>query len=233
MDIQVYDLLPNILISSEPPSHEELLDTPSVDDIGDEELKKNILIYVVIMMRNPRYLPGDEYVSSEHPPRVGIGSATAKTGAKTRIDQYRDEVALPMRVRLRLIEGYEIVHIGVLVMMPLDLVEIYVRRGGFLIFETTLTWKLWTIYQPEDQELWKRDQRQMRDVCRWSLDELDYHGLNTHSPLMEGDHTLLMSMDEVVEVAKVAKELTLEKQREAYKRWYDKNWAEWKERPEV
>ncbi|KAK5100904.1 hypothetical protein LTR70_001059 [Exophiala xenobiotica] len=196
MDVQIYDLLPNILMGSIPPSHEELLDTPSVDDIGDEQLKKNMLVYVVIMMRDPRYAEGDENVSSEYPAR------------------------------------YELVHVGALMMMPLDLVEIYVRRGGFLIFETTLSWKLWTIYQPEDQALWIRDQRKMRDVCRWPLDELDYQGLNTHSPLKEGNDTLLMTIDEVVEAAKLARERHLENGRIRSKKSHDKNWARKMEMPE-
>ena len=221
MDIQVYDLLPNILMSSDPPSYEELLDTPSVYDLGNEELKKNIIVYTIVMMRNPRHLPDDEHVSSDDPPRVGIGSATAKGGAKSRVDQYRreDRSTMPLRVKSSIVEGYEIVHIGVLMMMPLDLCEIYVRRAGFLIFETTLTWKLWSVYQPEGQETWQRDQRKMRDVCPWPLDGLDYHGLNTHSPLMEGGCTRVMTMDEVVEAARLAKQKHLE----AAKRWRDKN----------
>lgn len=211
VQILVFARLPDILVSEDPPRYEDLLETTSIADIPREILLENYLIYILIAEKDGE------------PPMAAVGSAANKTkGSTGRVKDYTDGrvYMFPLRLREALENGYEITHIGVLVMLKVPKeARLPIVRCFVLYLETSFTYVLWTLYQGRSKNAIAVDEKLMTNMCPWDIESLEWDGLNTHSPLQEGIHNLELSQDEIVRIAEEAKR----KRRQNETKWRNRN----------
>lgn len=134
------------------------------------DIEKNWAVYLLLFER-------DGYA-----PLIYIGSATdARHGAKARFSQYRGRRVLPVLVEEALDDGFIITHYATLCTMPLPSVTFRVPlRAFFKAMEAAFTHAFGAMAIDYD------DYGIM--ACLWDVASLEYQGLCTHTPLMEGVH---------------------------------------------
>ncbi|OAL35812.1 hypothetical protein AYO20_04962 [Fonsecaea nubica] len=114
-------------------------------------------------------------------PRVYLGSGTeADSGVTVRFKQYDKLIWLPSHVQESLGEGYQIVHKGVLVWMPIPPpAEVPVLRLLFVCLEGALTFALRALSKRANYTA------ALADLCPWDRNSLEYEGLCSHNPLVD------------------------------------------------
>lgn len=107
--------LPDAINADVPPSFTYFLNLPIIADTKPATLKLYYLVYVVCL------LPAASHSTDN--PLVNIGSAANTLGgAVPRMNNYETQAATPGKhVREALEEGYEIVHIGLLLLLDIPL----------------------------------------------------------------------------------------------------------------
>jgi hypothetical protein len=119
-----------------------------------------------------------------HPAKIYIGTGTALAGIGIRFRQYDMDERLPSRMHIARIDGYEITHKGLLCWMkipPPALVPI--SRLLFILLEATFAYAFWAMDVSSEHRF-----PDMRHLCRWEIDEIEYPGLCSHCCLDEGFH---------------------------------------------
>jgi hypothetical protein len=112
----------------------------------------------------------------EHPggkllPRLCIGSASAALGAQVRIGQWLQERQLPSKVERFMQKGFEVVHIGILMIIKKNGVrEHALGRLWALTNEARFTWRFWSRYQKERAS--KSGHHYAEKLRRWNVDDL-------------------------------------------------------------
>lgn len=114
-------------------------------------------------------------------PKIYVGSGTnSEKGVSARFWGYHDGVAIPIYVQKALDEGYTIVHKGLLCWMPLPADEDIIKsRRLILALEAAFTFALWAIRVVNADF-------GMAGMLQWVRSTLEYDGLASHNPLMEG-----------------------------------------------
>jgi hypothetical protein len=150
-----------VLQAAAPPSIKFFLGTPTNG-------RKKWAVYVLVLLKDGVYL-------------IYIGSGTAtKTGVVTRWYSYENRTTLPVNVDAVLKEGYEIVHKGMLIWIPLPGIEDVPRlRLLFLALEAMLAFAFWAMKSTKEDHCYTS--------CRlWSeLSSFSYTGLCSHSALLD------------------------------------------------
>jgi hypothetical protein len=172
--IQFAPNLYETLMSPEPPTTKFFLSTPPASDFSAHDCFK-YAVYNGVMQKAG--YPDEQY--------IGLAAAT-KRGHKSRMKDYTDldMEHLPSRVKLRLSQGWKLVHIGFLAWWDRPAYELSARlRLLGLAIETTLTFSFWTINWSKTQLFGYKS-----DLCLWDRKSLSYKGLCTHSAMREAIH---------------------------------------------
>jgi hypothetical protein len=131
-------------------------------------------------------------------PKIYVGSRTGWVrGMWTRIMNYIRGDMLPRLVKKAVNEGYSITHKGLLVWahMP-SATNKSTTRLLFLALETIFHFHFWSLVSKSSKEGYD-----MRELCPWALEDIEYDGCNSHSPLTEqpfGDFDLTPEEREAV-----------------------------------
>ncbi|KAG5799933.1 hypothetical protein H9Q69_001027 [Fusarium xylarioides] len=145
---------------------------PSVDFFSNLPPETDVAwgIYAIVLVKE-----------DEEFPLVYIGSGTnAVKGVTARLAHYDREYLLPRFVDDALKKGFSIVHKGLLTWSPIPPPELVPRqRLLFLAIEAALTFWFWAM------KSYEKDYH-MGDYCPWPLESFTYHGLCSHSALLEG-----------------------------------------------
>lgn len=147
--------------------------------------------------------------------RLCCGSMScAKDGALSRATSWQKQTVLPTRVELLKSRGYYITHIGLVASMPKPAFTNHpLTRCWVLTVETIFSTEWWTYWQAEDKSWEERDDHYLRHLCPFTISELPYEGINTHSPLMETPQGTFLSEEELIQVAAAALERRRARQR--------------------
>lgn len=209
--IQMYcaPQVPVALVQDSPPTFEFFLQLPSVANIDRAVLRASYLVYVACLWKHGCV------------PLAGIGSASRLDGgAVKRVDEYFRGTTLPFYVKKALDEGYVIVHIGVVLLIDMP---VYLRspinRLWTLLFEAHYTYKFWTVHQSPDKTVEQLAEHKWGHLCPWNVDQFEYKGVNSHSPLSEKPQGLELTMDQFVQIAVQARE-----RRREYMKIYNKKY---------
>lgn len=113
---------------------------------------------------------------------IYIGSGTqVDLGVSTRLSQYKHGRKLPRYVAAYLDKGYEIVYTGLLCWMPIPgPADVPKYRILIVAAEATFTFLFWAIRCSTEYGFG------LHHTCPWGSNNLEYDGLCSHSPLMEG-----------------------------------------------
>lgn len=135
--------LPEALLGQEPPLFSFFMNLPNVFDISRDILRQSYLVYCLCLIKE------DEV------PRLSIGSASRLDGsAVKRMDEYDRGVTLPFCVEKALQDDYEIVHIGVLLLIDIPYhLRTPVYRAQTLAFEAYYTYSFWSVYESRDRSI--------------------------------------------------------------------------------
>ncbi|KAJ9661064.1 Heat shock protein ssb1 [Neophaeococcomyces mojaviensis] len=208
--IYCHEEVPLVLVQDEPPSFQWFLTLPSVADFDRCVLRESFVTYILCMAK-----PGAK-------PAVSTGSASrVDGGAVKRFDEYNRAATLPHYVKRFMDDGYEIVHIGLLLLFKISReIRHPIYRVWVLLSEAHYTFRFWTVYRSTDEKTMVRDaEHKYVHLCPWELDKFEYLGLNSHSPLMEKPKGLEMTLEQLQEMAARAKE-----RRHAYMFMYNKKY---------
>lgn len=188
--------LPFTILQDEPPSFEFFMNLPNVFDIDRGILRQSYLIYGLCLVKKGAIS------------LLSIGSASRLDGsAVKRMDEYDRGVTLPLYVQKALEDGYEIVHICVILLMDVPQeIRTPVLRTRALLYEAYYTYTFWSIYETKDRSMAKGAEHKWRHLCPWDLDQFDYRGLNSHSPLAEKPKGLELTFEEASAMAEQARE---------------------------
>lgn len=111
---------------------------------------------------------------------IYMGSGTEATrGVASRFYRYDNGTSLPVHVEEALDDGYTIVHKGLICWVPIP--DVGVRHAVvalFLALEATFSIILWAMKS-------RTKDYGMPHLCPWSLDDMEYDGLCSHSSLAE------------------------------------------------
>lgn len=189
-DLHIHPGLPYVMAADKPPSIGFFYDLPSALELEASVLRQWFIDYALIMEK-----PG-------HKSRLSIGSASAcKAGASGRMRDYQEELISKFGIWVQKSrqEGFEITHIGILFAFPIPLDELRpIGRCWTLTLEAVSTWKFWTPWRGPtsiDHETYY-----MRHACPWDLADLEWDGLNSHSPLREGVSGVELSPEAVLKM---------------------------------
>lgn len=188
LDMYVSPILPDAMVSETPPSMDFWYSLPSAFGLDDAVLKTHVIVYAVVLEKDGEV------------PRIAIGSGcNSVSGAQNRTvtwaREYKDK--LPMRVKEFMEKGYDITHMGVIVMIPMDGKDaIWSMLSGWIItLESAFTFLFWSIYQVAGKGI---KDHYLGHICPFFDEDFEYLGLNTHSPMMEGVRDLELTPDELV-----------------------------------
>lgn len=142
---------------------------------------------------------------------IYIGTGTSfRYGVADRLTQYNNPATQPRFVKKALEDGYNIVHKGLLCWTTIpSAAQVPVVRVLFLALEALFTFTFWSLYTK------KENGYEMGHMCPWPRDSLEYDGLSSHNPLIEGpcgNHTL--SPEELEAAAVEAERIHKEKERD-------------------
>jgi hypothetical protein len=114
-------------------------------------------------------------------PRLYVGSGThTKYGAIHRLKVYDAGRNLPRYVAAALREGFSMVHKTFLCSMSAPTpAQVPVYRLLFIAFECSFSFLFWTMHSLHGH-------RDMTHLCPWGITTLEYDGMCSHNPLMEG-----------------------------------------------
>lgn len=173
------------------------------------EASKKWGLYVIVLEKQGRR------------PKLYIGSGTqARYGVSNRLVSYTKENAnkphhLPLHVESALLDGYSIVHKGLLCWIPIPTAaDVPVLRTLFVALEASLAFVFWALRAKTDYG------HGMVHMCPWDRATLEYGGLCSHNPLMEilaGDFDL--SAEELEAKAKDRADKIVQSR----KRWAEEN----------
>lgn len=144
-------------------------------------------------------------------PLIYIGSGTArKQGVWSRFLCYLGCYTLPFYVQKAMNDGYEMTHYGLLCWAPTPtLIMMFPQRVLFLALETTFSFVFWSMKS-------RKSDYCMSHAFFWSLDDVQYDGLCSHSPLTEGvDDTMAnLSAEQLEACEKMRRDRHNKRQRE-------------------
>ena len=116
-----------------------------------------------------------------HRPKVYSGSGTdSGRGVRSRFNRYQKQTGqLPRFVKQALDDGYTITHKGFLCWAPIPVAgSMYPIVGLFLAMEATFSIVFWTMKSRTKDYC-------MPHLCPWSLDDIEYDGLCSHTAIWE------------------------------------------------
>lgn len=151
-----------------------------------------------------------------HKSRAGVGSAACQeSGARSRVKNYQDNYVCKFSkyTRSSIQEGFEMTHLALIAAIPIPPLELRpLGRAWILTLEGVFTWKLWTLYRGPNR---KNGQgfEYMRHVCPWDIEDLDWDGLNSYSPLRDGVDSIELTMEELQAKEARRKEIAREHRR--------------------
>ncbi|KAF5539566.1 heat shock SSB1, partial [Fusarium phyllophilum] len=162
-ELEFCDGFVDAVVSPSPPSVDFFSNLPPETDVAWG-------IYAVVLVKE-----------NEEFPLVYVGSGTnAVQGVNARLANYDKEQVLPRFVEAALKKGFSIVHKGLLTWSPIPPPELVPRqRLLFLAIEAALTFWFWAM------KSYEKDYH-MGDYCPWPIESFSYHGLCSHSALLEG-----------------------------------------------
>jgi hypothetical protein len=160
--IQFAPALYDILCSEIAPTITQLKSLPS-------NFKRRWAVYLLILEK------------LGHRPKVYVGSGTNKTaGVSLRMYSYDSHTNLPVYVEQALNDGYAITSKGLLCWAPIPkLANVYLYRLAFLALESMFASVLWAMRS-------RKKDYGVPILCPWSIEDLAYDGLCSHTALMEG-----------------------------------------------
>lgn len=134
-------------------------------------------------------------------PLIYIGSATAATGARIRLQEHKHGSLCPRYVKDAKRGGYKITHTALLAQCPLPAAsEIPIFRTVVIALEAAFSCVFWAMHS--------RDKSYgFGNLCPWPRDSFKWNGLCSHSPLLElvrGDFDF--TPEQLEEFAAAAKE---------------------------
>jgi hypothetical protein len=116
-------------------------------------------------------------------PRVYIGSGISTRGVNNRMQEYTTQNSLPSGVAASLKEGYLITHKGLLLWAPIPSIQnLPLLRALFVLLEATLCFAFWAVMEKKIGGAYSFG---IHELCSWDIEDLEYAGLCTHSPLVE------------------------------------------------
>lgn len=187
-DILTAPNLGEVLASPTPPPFEYFVELPCVLDMEKKELRGFNIVYGLPLVK-----PGRK-------PRLGIGSmADQKQGAAPRTRDYKDEVIwkLSKYTKESIALGYKIANVGAFMAIrrpPPEDSPAY--RGLTLQFEAGMTWRFWSVRQAKGKMI---ADHYMGHACTWSDEDIEWDGVNTHSPVAEHVVSIEMSTEELLQ----------------------------------
>lgn len=189
------------LSSKNPPPLSFFKKLPSAFGLSEALLRLHHLVYASILEKDGEV------------PKLNIGSAaTVINGAKTRVRDYARGNSLPLRVYECLMAGFKMTHMGVLVLIKIPVeFRMPTTRTWTLMLEASFTFRFWSIWIAESYRSGKSDLKSYKHyllhVLRWDIADLEYGGVNTHSPLKDGIQGLDMTAEDIdrMQREKVAK----------------------------
>lgn len=201
--------LPDVWVGDDPPTFEWFQSLPSVADFDFDVLRKYFIIYVACLEKDGA------------PGMIAIGSAADSTnGGRTRMTHwFVSGYHLPVKVVEAQENGYTITSVNVLTLMevPPEL-RTPTTRCFVLDLETTNTFVFWSVYQGVGLTAVAAQDKYMAHMCPWDVTQLNYGGLNTHSPMSELVRKLELTPEQFEEIAVKSKE----KKRERDRRYKEK-----------
>lgn len=150
-------------------------------------------------------------------PRVYVGSGTAVyRGARSRLADYDRGVLVPRYVAKSLEQGFEYTKKAMLAYCPIPPPrDIPCRCTTVLVLEAVFAGLFWAMHS-------KKSSYGLDHICQWPLDSVEWTGLCSHNPLMEGIRTGEVDFDFTPEQLEEMAAATKAKNR-AYQDVYHKN----------
>jgi hypothetical protein len=185
------------LQSDQPPSFDFFMKTPAAFDLLDSKLLREWYVVYCVAMKHP-------VTPSEHRLYIGSGS-NMNSGGQGRIRKWKNEDLLPEKVIKFMQKGFKIVHVGILLLIKKPSLGYHaLGRLWVLTMEARLTFRFWSVYQKERDI--QTGHHYAEKLHSWNIDELDWEGLNSRTPLRDPISNMTSDLSEAG-IKKLEKEL--------------------------